>query len=311
MLGHQTSQAAITFNFNYTDTAGTGWYDNTYGPTRRNALTYAANQLGQYFNATATIGYTVSSITNPGTNTLASASSSTYGPPNPGFEPTVVQYKIQSAYSGPVSYTDGSINWNFGYSWSYSYTPSGVSAGEYDFVSTAMHELLHSFGFISAIGSDGTGLLVGKVSGNSDLWYTFDRYLTTSGGASLINPTTYAFNTGLLGTLTGGAAAMRFSGTNATISFPIGVPIYTPTTWSDGSSGSHTDDLTFNGSTYTQLMMNAQTGTGPGVQSLSSYEQGILKDIGYNLVPEPGSAMLCLAGSFAICFSRRHRRGTA
>ncbi|MFA5191178.1 MAG: hypothetical protein WC740_10645 [Verrucomicrobiia bacterium] len=320
ILGLQTSQAAITFNFNYTDAAGTGWYDTTYGQTRRDALVYSANQLGQYFNATATIGYTVSSVTNPDADTLASASSNAYGPLVPGFEPTIVQYKIQSGYSGSVSYTDGSIDWNFGKSWSYSYTPSGVSAGENDFVSTAMHELLHSFGFISTIESNGTGAL-GKPIGDPDLWYTFDRYLTTSSGSSMIDPITYAFDPAQLGTLTGGVGAMRFNGTYATPTFTDGVPIYTPTTWSEGSSGSHTDDLTFNGSAYPELMMNAASGTGPGVRSLSSYEQGILKDIGYSMVPalgggndmvpEPGSAMLCLAGSFVICFPRRHRRGTA
>ena len=95
------SEAAITFQFNFTDAAGTGWNDNTYGLQRRDALMSAANTLGSYFNATATIGYTVTSINNPLTNILASASSSAYGPVTPGFEPTVVEYKLQSVTAGP------------------------------------------------------------------------------------------------------------------------------------------------------------------------------------------------------------------
>ncbi len=302
------SEAAITFSFNFTDPAGTGWNDSTYGLTRQSALSYAANTLGSYFNATATIGYTVTSINDPNTNTLASASSSSYGPAAPGFEPTVVEYKLQSGYSGPVSYTDGSINWNFGQPWNYSLTSSGVATNQYDFVSTAMHELLHSFGFLSAIGSDGTGLLSGKTIGDPDLWYVFDKYLATSSGANLINTNTFAFNPSLLGTLTGGAAAMRFNGTAAAATFTNGVPIYTPTTWSLGSSGSHTDDLTFNGTSYSNLLMNAATEMGPGLRTLSSYETGILQDIGYTIVPEPGSAALCLTGACAAYLFHRRRR---
>ena len=310
ILGIQTSQAVITFNFNYTDAAGTGWYDPTYGQQRRDALMYSANMLGQYFNATATIGYTVTSINNLHTNTLASAGSDLNKTNVFGFQPTVVQYKIENGYTGPMSYTDGSIEWNFGYSWNCSTNTSfGISAGEYDFVSTAMHELLHSFGFLSFIDSNGTGAL-GKGSGTADLWSTFDKYLTTSNGVSLINPTTYAFDTNQLGVLTGGAGVLRFSGTNATVTFPSGVPIYAPTNWSGGSSISHTDDLTFDGSSTNtpSLMMNAKTDTGPGLRTLSSYELGILTDIGYSMVPEPGSAMLCLAGSFAAVVRRRCRR---
>jgi hypothetical protein len=306
------SEAAITFDFNFTDPAGTGWNDSTYGTTRQNTLTYAANLLGSYFDATATIGYTVTSINNPATNTLASASSDAYGPAVPGFSPTIVEYKLQSGYSGPVGYTDGSINWNFGQPWSYSLSASGVPTNKYDFVSTAMHELLHSFGFLSAIDPDGTGLLSGKSSGDPDRWYVFDKFLTTAGGANLIDTNTFAFNTSLLGTLTGGAAALRFDGTRAAVTFTNGVPIYTPTTWEQGSSGSHTDDLTFDGSAYSKLMMNAATLEGPGVRSLSTYEQAILTDIGYVVVPEPGSVVLCLTGAAAAwIFRRRRTRGNS
>ena len=101
---------------------------------------------------------------------------------------------------------------------------------------------------------------------------------------------------------------MRFDGAVAATTFTNGVPIYVPTTWEQGSSGSHTDDLTFNGSSYSNLLMNAETTMGPGVRILSSYETGILQDIGYVIVPEPGSAMLCLTGAFAAFLLHRRRR---
>lgn len=101
---------------------------------------------------------------------------------------------------------------------------------------------------------------------------------------------------------------MRFNGTAAAATFTNGVPIYTPTTWSLGSSGSHTDDLTFNGTSYSNLLMNAATEMGPGLRTLSSYETGILQDIGYTIVPEPGSAALCLTGACAAYLFHRRRR---
>lgn len=306
LAGPGASEAAITFDFSFADPAGTGWNDPTYGSTRQSTLSYAANMLGSYFNTTATIGYTVTSINDSASDTLASADSTPYGTGEPGFDPTVVQYKLQSGYGGPVSYSDGSIEWNFGKPWSYSLTSSGVAANQYDFVSIAMHELLHSFGFTSGIKSNGTGLLDGASVGAPNVWFVFAKYLTTSSGASLINKDTFVFDAPLLGTLTGGAAALRFDGPAAAATFAGGVPIYSPTTWEQGSSGSHTDDLTFNGTS--NLLMNAFSKTGPEVRTLSSYETGILQDIGYTIVPEPGSAALFLTGAFVAFLFRRRRR---
>ena len=149
-----TTQAAITFMFDFADPAGTGWNDPTYGLERRTALINAADTLGSHFTANATIGFTVTSTNDSKSSTLASAGSAAYKTNEPGFQPTLVQYKIQSNYNGKVSYKDGSINWNFADPCSYSSTTSGVGSNQYDFVSTTMHELLHAFGFISAIDPD-------------------------------------------------------------------------------------------------------------------------------------------------------------
>lgn len=101
---------------------------------------------------------------------------------------------------------------------------------------------------------------------------------------------------------------MRFNGTASAAPFTKGVPIDTPTTWESGGSGSHTDDLTFNGSSCSNLLMNAATTQGPGVRTLGNYVQAMLADIGCSIVPEPGSAVLRLAGAVAVFLFHQRRR---
>ena len=282
-----TSEADITFMFKFEDPDKIGWYAPTNGLAARKALEDAARTLGKMFKADATIGYTVTCTNNPESDTLAEAGSKLFGPSNPGFYPTIVQYKIQNN-SNNWQNTDGTVKVNFGDPWSCTnVSPSVVGSDQYDFTSTAMHELLHSFGFSSGIDSDGTGFLPGKSAGDPDQWRTFAQYLT-SNGVSLINPTTYAFNTGVLSSLTGGVAAVRFSGPNALLAYSGGVPIFSPTNWQGGSSLGHTDDSTFTNALA--LMMNAKTVKGLGIRTLSSYEQAILKDIGYTLTTNVASA---------------------
>ena len=61
------------------------------------------------------------------------------------------------------------------------------------------------------------------------------------------------------------------------------VPLYSPTTFSPGSSVAHLDDDFF---TSSALLMEAATGPGLGTRTLDSREVGILKDIGFtNAVP--------------------------
>jgi len=102
--------------------------------------------------------------------------------------------------SGPDLTSDGTINWNFFHNWDYD---DSIAGGAFDYKSTAMHEVLHAMGFSSGINATGQGLDA-ATSGNPDVWYDFDRFLTNSTGTFLVNPGTFAFNTGLLGTLTGG-----------------------------------------------------------------------------------------------------------
>lgn len=296
--------AQLTFTFTYQDvvnTTGVGYADPTLGATRRSALESAASTLASYFTGyNVSVGFTVTSQ-NTNSSTLASAGSGVSFSVD-GFYKSNVQKLIQTG----TGTSDGTINWNFFHNWDYD---DSIAGGAFDYKSTAMHEVLHAMGFSSGINATGQGLDA-ATSGNPDVWYDFDRFLTNSTGTFLVNPGTFAFNTGLLGTLTGGSAnGVFFGGANAMAANGGNrIQIYSPTPYQPGSSGSHMDDDTFTGGN--QQLMNAASASGPGIRTLSALELGMLKDLGYNVtaVPEPSTYVLCLGlAALAVAALRRRR----
>ena len=282
-------QAMLTFSFSY----GSG--SQYWSASARNALESAAEQLATYFVVTSptAITYTVTASSDPQSSTLASAGSD-LSDTGAGFFATVVQKKIQTGVDANGVRPDGEIDWNFGNPWAYG---ASVSGSQYDFTSTAMHELLHSFGFLSY--TDEAGNNTGRE------WTTFDQFIVTADGTPVISNSTYRFNTAYNKNLTGGSGGLFFSGPNAVAAYGALVPIYTPNPWEPGSSTSHLDDETFTGSN-TQLM-NAVTDTGPGVRVLSPVELGILKDLGYTVTTSP---MFFMFIGFGFLRRRDRRRLT-
>jgi hypothetical protein len=287
-------QAQITFNFTYTGTAGVGFTDPNFGSARQAALNDAATTLASYFTTSAprslTFAVESSSVEN---NTLASAGSN-LATSNAGFNRTVVQEKILTGSDANGGAVDGNITWNWFHNWDIT---NAVAGGAYDFKSTVMHEILHAFGYTSSTGAAGTN------TGN--VWNTFDNFLTTSTGTRLIS-VGGVFDTGLNSALTGGPGVF-FSGSNAMAANGGNrVAIYSPSPWSDGSSGAHTDDAT-----YANTMMIAATTTGPGARTLTAIEVGILTDLGYTMsaIPEPSTyAAILGAAALGVTIIRRRRR---
>ena len=264
------NQGAIKFDFNYT-TGSEYW-----SPEARDALHSAANTLAAYFLVTAprVLTYDVKGQNQTEGTTLASAGSDLISN-DPGFWSTVVQYKLQTGVDANGDLADGRITWNWANSWSLGDT---VADDSFDFASTAMHELMHSFGFSSYVLRAG--------SNTDQYWTIFASYIVTADGREPIDPDLF-WNEDFDGNLTGGDGGFYFAGANAVAAYGKPVPLYTPNPWEGGSSMSHLDDTTFTGPD--EQMMNAVTDEGLGVRVLSPIELGIMKDLGY-LVAVPSSS---------------------
>jgi hypothetical protein len=277
----------ITFTFVY----GNG--SQFWSSAARAELAATAIYLSSYFapEHDVDITYKVTGQYSLMGGTLASAGSDLISDGD-GFFPTVVQNKILTGVDSNGTAADGTIDWNFGYSWGY----NSVAGGQYDFQSTAMHELLHTFGFISVVSSAGNNTVPN--------WTTFDSFIVTSNGTSVFNGSTW--NTAYNSRLTGGSGGLYFGGANAVAAYGGPVPLYTPNPWESGSSMSHLDDDTFTG--VLEKLMNASSDTGVGVRILSAAEIGIMKDLGYTMVSQSAGGAVLFIGMMLI---RRRRQRVA
>jgi len=288
-----TQQKTLNFVFNYG--AGSEYWT----PEAKNSLQSAANLLAGYFvvNAPVTVVFDVSAENEPDSMTLASAGSD-LARTSAGFFNTVAQEKIQTGVDANGAEADGYVNVNLGIPWAYG---DSVSSDEYDFTSTAMHEMLHSLGFLSYIEQPGSNW-----NARGTNWTKFDSFIVTSNKTKVIGTTSnrYRWNTLYNTNLTGGNGGLYFGGPNAVLAYGGLVPLYTPNEWESGSSGTHLDDDTFTGAKA--QLMNAWGDVGRGIRVLSTVELGILKDLGYTVVPIPRTASALLF--IGLVFLRRRTR---
>ncbi len=275
----------LTFDFIY----GTG--SQYWSSAARDALQEAALSLSSYFvvESPVTLTFDVSGENAPRNSTLAWASSALSGS-STGYFATVVQGKILTGVDSNGNAADGQINFNFGPSWGLGNT---VGNSQYDFQSTAMHELLHTFGLISNVDNAG--------SNTYRDWTQFDSFIVTSGDVKVIG-SDFRWNNAYNPNLAGADGGLYFGGPNAVAAYGGLVPLYTPNPWGSGSSVSHLDDSTFTGGNA--QLMNAFVKKGLGVRTVSPIELGILKDLGYTV----GSPTQTYAALFiTVLFIRRRR----
>lgn len=287
-VAQNATQSMLTFTFIY----GSG--SQYWSQAARAALQDSAERLAAYLvvSTPVNVTYDVTAERSPLSGTLASAGSDLTSS-DPGFYDTVVQQKILTGIDSNGSAADGTIDWNFGPAWSWA---NVVPGGQYDFTSTAMHELMHTLGFLSNVDDPGW-------NATNQTWTTFDSYMVTADGTQVIANSDYSWDPAYNANLTGGNGALYFGGPNAVAVYGSPVPLYTPDPWEPGSSVSHLDDYTFTGRN-TQLM-NAISDTGTGVRVLSPIELAILEDIGYTVNSNPVSAAVLIIG---FGFIRRRRR---
>jgi hypothetical protein len=286
--------AAITFQFHYTDPAGTGFLDPLYGSARQAALNTAAstfsNMFGSHFSTTGTI--ILNADTTDKRGALAGALGYMTDPGAPGFNlGEVVRTKLQSGIDLNGSTADGVVSINFNAPWALDINSPPTQGKTYDFYSTLDHEFTHILGFNDGeIKESGNPAYGTKEAGS---WDAFASYLVDRHDDKIIDPTTFALNQADWNASS--TSDLFFDGPNA-MAANGGQPVKldTPPVWASGSSVSHLDP------SYGTLMVPAvHTGSEP--RNYSLIEIGILKDLGYvSPVPEPETYSMLLAG-LAVC----------
>lgn len=283
-LFSSNSTAQVLFNFDYSGSSESLWT-----PAARRALETAASNVSAYLPGYSTTITMKANGTNTANGSLASAGSTLS--PKEGFNNIgTIGTRIQT--SSALVTTSGTISVNFANNWSFT---DIVAGNQYDFVNVMMHELGHALGFISYINWDGS---------SSIPWATafsrLDNFLMDENGAYLVDHSSFETGTAWEAARTNG---IYFMGSNAMVANGgAPVPIYTPSTWQDGSSGSHLDTDFYTGD-ETKLMNHA-VGTGIGERAFSDLEIAMFRDIGYATftapIPEPctGFLLIFTAGIF-------------
>ncbi|MCA9040172.1 MAG: proprotein convertase P-domain-containing protein [Planctomycetaceae bacterium] len=277
----------IAFHFIYPGPVGSGigFEDATEGQARRDALESIAAEYASLFDSfdgeSATIDVEVRSE-DDGEDNLAKAYYYAFTGLDPGFYYTIPQVEALTGFDTNESADDAVLIVDWGYSWE---LDDDFQPGEFDFYQTIFHELSHIMGFGSAVLQDGSSEANGAELGDPGQWLPFDKFLTDSTGTSLIDPETFILDSSWTTHSIGGTApdnGLLFNGYNA-ISANGGDPVglYSPTTWNQGSSGSHLDT---DYAPFAPLVMSHAALPGLNQRTFDPIEIGIFTDLGYKMV---------------------------
>ena len=161
--------------------------------------------------------------------------------------------------------TDFSITFSSNYNFSYSDT---VSSSQVDFYSVLLHEITHGMGFVSK--STATGWQDHKTAWDALMNIDYETYKP---------------------------------GDTISIGDPnLGLYVYNPETWRDGSSMSHITQ-----ESDPDAVMNYSIGNGVTKRTLSTGELALLQEMGWklNTIPEPSTTILSLLAFTAMMLRRK------
>ncbi len=165
-------------------------------------------------------------------------------------------------------------NWYYG-------TDANPGSGEFDFVTVALHEIGHGIGFIGSIQANVSQQTAAYGIGGQPTVY--DRFNVDADGVSITDTSEYPNNSNALYQAVTGARGGVFAiGENAvSVNANERVPIFTPASWSPGSSYSHLDQGTYTNTP--NALMRPQVAANFAIHSPGPVFCGKLGDWGWPL----------------------------
>lgn len=280
---------AVPINVTYTDSAGKGFNDPTFGSARRNAFEAAASQWSQLLPGTVPVVISASMTSLGGDANSATLGSS--GPSDFSLNASGLQSGIyypmalanqlagQDLNGGAPEIiaqftTDLDTGKVLGGEKFYYGTDGNPPGQDVDFYSTVLHEFCHGLGFIDGLSQDGSYFLGGPA--------IYDTFEAT--GPALNSPHLTALSQA------DRAAAvisdsLYFAGPQANAAGGgVNAKLYAPNPYSDGSSVGHLDEDTYHGINELMTPYASSVAHQPGPIVL-----GIMHDIGWgsNGAPSP------------------------
>lgn len=200
-------------------------------------------------------------------------------------------------YSRPAGYySDSRLTYDIdaaGFAWNFGADAAG--AGELDFRSIVTHEVGHTLGFGGTYQSAGDQWWAGGIT-------EFDALLRDDAGNRPL-----AGSAGTPGNFNELDNPAWFVGAHAVASNGgASVAIYAPEIYSSASSLAHMDE-----GAYPTSLMSPSIAIGETTRPVSDTEWGVMKDLGWQVIPEPVTTVLLAVGMAALYVRRRRRLAIA
>ncbi len=274
------TQAGVKFEVVYTDPQGVGFNDNAEGPARRRALEAAAAAWSRVIRGDVTIRIHATmerqEETADGSTLLAVAGPVDFWLINDVATPSALAWQIQRRRTEDVE-ADIEVTANPDINWEYA-TNGESGRDKVSFVYTLIHEISHGLGFVDSFDPE-TGTLM-----NDPVPFIYDTFVNRTSGRTLpvMRRPDHEVRDDLISNdlFFNGPAAIAASARSIR-PLPM-IKLYAPNPYEAGSSVSHVDQDTY-ADIRTGLM--APRDFGAGTDRIDTLTLGIMKDLGYELVP--------------------------
>lgn len=188
------------------------------------------------------------------------------------------------------------ITYNQNFTWYYG-TDGNTPSGQYDLMTVVLHEIAHGLNFSGSMQYTSGSASWGYGYGSPNI---YDVFMRDGSGTQLIDTATYPNGSTALGSALV-SDDIWFHGSNAmTANGDQRVKMYSPATWSVGSSYSHLDYNTFN-NTSNQLMVWAIS-DGESIHDPGAITNGLFQDLGWTIsgsTPSPPSSVSASDGTYS------------